>query len=1051
MSKKIIKLALFVCLLMTAVYTADAQDSLMIKGVVLSETGKPLANVTVSIEGSSELPVFTNETGEFTLKSATGDDWITVSPTGGFKTKRVFLNQRTELKIYLTPLNLAAGNDKLSILSQQIDKKNFISSFTEVNTSGIHLSPAVSIEQFMQGKTAGTMVVNRSGMPSSGAVTSIRGVHSINASSSPLYVVDGIPVTPFNTFGSNLQGYDYNPLVAINPFDVSSLTVVKDPLIASTYGSKGSNGLVLIETLDPSVTETTIELDLRSGLSLSPERLIPQLDAGQHKTLMNEMLYSSGMMEEEILYRYPSLFFTPEDDGYIDYQHNTDWQQLIFRNASFNHINLNVKGGDEIARYGLSFGYLNNKGIIKNTGYQGYNLRFVSRLNIFRWLRMNAGVSLHYNTAQLKEAATVKETSPIRTALGKSPLLNPYQYDVDGNLTSLIAEVDDIGVSNPLAVNDNYEAKNNNVGFVAMANVEASLNKNLTLNSKFSLTYGMLKEQIFMPNHGMEHYYEDEAINVAKGTNNDLKSIYSNTFLRFEKNYGPFHHVSSNTGINVQTNRFELDWGLTKNAHQNDQYRNLQDGQNNLREIGGQNRSWNWMSVYENVFYSYKDKYLASASISMDGSSRVGKNADNTLKLASYPFGLFYSAGIAWRISNEPFLKNVSWLEELKLRVTTGKTGNDDIGESTATNYYQAVKFRETVGLYPAVLPNGNLTYETTQQVNAGLDLSLWGNRVTAGLDYFTSNTKNLLIYTPVEAYLGYNLRAENAGQLKNNGIEASLFLRVFDIQSFKWDVMASFTTFSNEITEMKGNKLVTEIEGAELVNAVGSPVNSFYGYIFKGVFATQEDANAANLVNDRDMPFRAGDAIYEDISGPAGVPDGIINDFDKTSIGSPIPDYFGGLVNTFSYKRWTLSAALQFSFGNEIFNYVRYKNESMTGLENQSRVVLNRWQYDGQVTNIPRALWDDAQGNTAFSTRWIEDGSYLRVKNISLSYRIPEKFLVFRNAEFYVSANNLFTFTNYLGYDPEFAYSQIQIYQGIDYGQCPQTRQFIAGIKIGL
>src|SRR4030042_1275448 len=299
-------------------------------------------------------------------------------------------------------------------------------------------------------------------MPGSGALATIRGVNSINATNQPLYIIDGIPLTPHGVFGSNLNGYDYNPLVGINPYVISKTTSIKDPAVTAAFGSKGSNGIIMIETLDPSCTQTTIELDLRSGLSLSPPVYIPQLDADQHKTLMSEILFSSGMFEEDIMEKYPSLFLTKDDVRFIEYQHNTNWQELIFANSHFNNVNLIVKGGDEIARYGLSFRYTDNKGIIKTTGFQGYNLLFVSRLNIFTWLRMNAGVSLNYNSSKLKEASTVEETSPIFASLAKSPLLNPYQYDIEGNRLHTLAEVDDIGVSYPLAIINQYEEKSNN-------------------------------------------------------------------------------------------------------------------------------------------------------------------------------------------------------------------------------------------------------------------------------------------------------------------------------------------------------------------------------------------------------------------------------------------------------------------------------------------------------------------------------------------------------------------------------------------------------------
>jgi TonB-linked SusC/RagA family outer membrane protein len=1045
------KIAAVTAMLIFGISTVFAQDTLLVKGVVVNGLNKPLANVSVGIEGSFELPSVTNEAGEFIVVASSGSDWLNISPSGDYKRKRVFLNNRTEVKIYLTSIGVGSGDDNLVVLSQDILRRDMVASFSSVNSTAIKETPALSIDQYFQGRVSGLNVSNRSGDPGSGAVTFLRGVNSININNTPLYLVDGIPVMSSDVFGSNLDGYEYNTLLSINPLDISKTTLIKDPTITAAYGSKASNGLVIIETLDPSATQTVVELDLRSGYSLAPPNQIPQMNAAQHKTYMSEILFSSGMPEERIILEYPNLFLTSKDDRFIDYQHNTNWQDNIFTNAAFTNINVKVKGGDEIARYGLSFGYMNSNGIVKTTGYDGYNLRFVSLLNIFTWLKMNATVSLSYNNSQLKESARVTQTSPIYSSLAKSPLLNPFQYDNEGREITALTNPDELGISNPQAIIDNYEATNSNFNFVSTLGFAAEFSKKLTLNSNFGITYNVLKEQIFQPNQGMESYYNKEAINVSKATNNTLNSFYNNTYLKYKTNFGKDHVLTSNTGINILTNEFELDWGLTKNAHENDEYRMLQDGQNNAREIGGANRNWNWVSFYENVTYGYRDKYLASASVTIDGSSRVGDNAANTLKIGDIPFGLFYSVGGAWRISNESFLKNSSKLEELKLRLTYGRTGNDAIGEINATNYYNAVKFRETSGLIPGVVPNDELTYETVSQLNGGIDIALWGSRAQASVDVYRSTVDNMLIYTPLQAYFGFDFRPENGGKMQNTGFDVSLFFRLLDKPNFKWDLKTSYTQVKNEVLEIKGNKLVTSIMGAELVNMPGEMANSFYGYIYEGVYTTAAEAQSSGKVNDKYVKYQAGDAKFRDISGPAGSPDGVINNYDKTVIGSSNPENFGGIGNTFTYKRWSLNAFLQFVAGNEVFNFVRYQNESMTGLGNQSTKVLNRWEYDGHQTEIPRALYNDVIGNSDFSTRWIEDGSYMRVKNVSLSYTVPNEFFVFKNAQFYISGTNLFTVSKYLGYDPEFAFSSSHTMQGIDYGLTPQVRQFVIGIKLGL
>jgi len=1046
---KILMIVIWTFPLFAGMNVVHAQDTLLVKGKIVNFLEEPVIGVSIGVEGSADLPVLSDSIGDFTVKITSGYSWLNIEPSSGYKKKRINLNKRTYLKIYLTRDELESGDDKISIFSNNLLKRNIAGSHSILNVKEIDEFSYMTIDQYMQGNIPGLHVVNRNGDPGSGAFTILHGINSLNASNEPLYIIDGIPESSFGVFQSNLDGFAYNPLLALNVQDISQVTFIKDPAITASYGSKASNGLVIINTLDPSATKTVIELDIRTGVSLKPSTEIPQLDASQHKSLVSEILFSSGKQEEVIQLQYPNLYLNPNSDRYIDYQHNTDWQEQIFDNAIFSNINLNVKGGDEIAKYGLSFGYMDSDGYIKSTSYNGYNLRFVSMANIFKWLKMNTGVSMSYNVSNLKESARVSQTSPIYTALAKSPMLNPYKYDEEGRELTELAPVDELGVSNPQAVIDKYHAQNSNFYFNSSLGADAQINSNLLLKTNFGLSYNIFKELIFMPKTGMELYYNEEAINVSKGGNNKLNTFFNNTSLLWNKKYGN-HGLSSNTGINILTNNFEYDWALTKNASANDEYQMLQDGTSNLRELGGMNQSWNWLSIYENFNYSFQDRYLATASISFDGSSRVGNDAANTIKIGDNPFGIFYGGAIGWRLSSEEFMNSIGWLEELKLRLSYGKTGNDDIGESNANNYYQSQKYRQTVGLYKAVIPNSELTYETVNQLNLGLDISLWGDRLTANVDIYSSVTNDMLIYRPLEAYFGYAYRPENNGQMENKGIDVKVFYRLIDQPSFKWDVQGTFSKFGNVITEIEGNKLITEVPGAEIVNQLGETANSFYGYVYNGVYSTTEDARKSNLVNERNIPYQAGDAMFSDLSGPNGVPDGTINDYDKTVIGSSLPEFFGGLKNTFTYKRWSLITVLQYVSGNEIFNYVRSLNESMSGLENQSNKVLNRWQYQGQDTDVPRARWDDPVGNSSFSTRWIEDGSYLKIKNISLSYTVNDEFFAFKNAKFYVSANNMLTISKYLGYDPEFGYSRMQFDQGIDYGQTPQPRQFVLGVKLG-
>ena len=386
------RFALLTLIMVLLALPSSAQDPYIVNGLVISNGNKPVANVSISIEGSGQLPVVTDSTGAFSIETPARDGWIIVSPTGNYKKKRIFLNRRESLKILLTGDDIFSGDDPLTIMDQPVARRNMIPAHAELDINEVYQSNIHSIDQYMQGQTPGMFVVNRSGMPGSGAVTTLRGVNSLHATNQPQYVIDGIPLTSHGVFGSNLAGFAHNPLLDLNPSDISRTLIIKDPSLTTTYGSKASNGLIFIETLDPSVTETSIILDLRFGYSLAPSNIIPQLNADQNKTLLNEVLFSSGMYEEDIREYFQGLYLTPEDERFIDYQHNTNWQEMIFRNSFMSNMNVQVKGGDEIARYGLSFGYTNSGGIVKETGYKAYNLRFVGRLNIFRWLKMNAGV-----------------------------------------------------------------------------------------------------------------------------------------------------------------------------------------------------------------------------------------------------------------------------------------------------------------------------------------------------------------------------------------------------------------------------------------------------------------------------------------------------------------------------------------------------------------------------------------------------------------------------------------------------------------------------------
>jgi len=1040
-------LSLLICCISFQVFAQPQAYSL--KGVVLDENTNPVANVSVSIEGVLTEPVITKENGEFEINVADGNIWLLITPVGDFKSKRIYLNYRNSLTVNLISNERNSLDDEISTLNGIHPSRDVISSYRDIALNTSFEQSNIVINEFLAGRVSGLIVQNHSGMPGDGTYSYMRGIRSLHTNNQPLVIVDGIPMEKQGIFRSIISGHNYDPATSIDPQDITSITVLKDGAGTANFGLKSSNGVILIETLKPTETTTSIDFSLRSGYSLSAKQM-PVLDNVQYRTLAHEVLQTSDIQEEEYDILYPGLFTESSSTDYYRYIHNTNWQDEVFRNSSLYDVGLSIKGGDAISKYGLSVGYQNYEGIIKNTDYNRINLRFVGSFNVFKWMELYVSTSLSNNSASLKEQGISTTTSPIYSSLFKTPVMAPYQFDEAGQELTFLDDVDAFGVSNPTTVITKSEALNKSFKFLGTFSLIGHLTENLMWNSLLGLNFGNMRESLFLPNEGMEPYFDQEAYNEVHQQSAYIKAMFLDNYIRYTEKFNKDHHFSSRIGIRTNTNHSELDNAIGRNTP-SDEYTSLRFTQTILSEIGGDIGNWNWMSLYSNIDYKYKDKYILGVVASADGSSRTGEDAETALTLFNTPFGLFYSVNAAWRLSSESFLRDISFIDELKIRVSYGLRGNDDIGNYNSRRYYSQVKYRESTGLILGTKPNTRLKFESNQGFNLGLDYSMLGEKVNLRFDYFNEVTKDMLIFERQEDFIGYSYTPTNGGEVKNTGFEAAVYGRIISSGAFKLDAAFNISHYTNEVISIKGGSLITKIEGAEILSSTGHALNSFYGYISEGVFTTQDEASQAALVNDIGLPYMAGDIKFSDLSGPDGSPDGVINEFDKTIIGSANPDLFGGLTLMATYKRWSLSTVFQFMAGNEVFNYLRYQTEKMTDLHNQSTSVLNRWQYEDQQTNIPRATWNDPMSNSAFSTRWIEDGSYLRLKNISLAYTLPEKVLVFKNAKFFVTAMNLLTFTKYLGYDPEFSYSSNQLHLGVDYGLVPQSTTFLMGVKFGL
>jgi len=788
-------------LLLFLASVAYGQEGLLVTGRILNSSNEAIRDVAVSFEGSTLAPAITDSTGNFNLEVPSGNVWLSISPIGRFKKKNVFLNGRKNLIIYLSTLESRSIYDEVVYIGQSELNRNIITSITSATPGKMSDDPYESIDQKLQGRVTGLHQVGMSGLPGAGTFMLIRGLNSINTNNQPLVIVDGMPLETPGLLTSVVDGYVNNPMNSIDIRDISNLTVIKDGAPLASYGVKGSNGVILIETLSPAETNTSIDFEFKTGLHFF-DRQIPTLNSPQYKTLAKEVVSTSPWGEEGFKDRFPGLYYVPGEEDYLRYSHNTNWQEEVFQNSLMQDAYIAVKGGDAIARYGLSVGYLNHNGILQNTNYNRFNTRFVGTFNVFNWLRMYVSANLVSANSAYKESALVRETSPLLTALRKTPQMYPYAYDQDGKELTRIDEADELGVSNPRAVMDNYSAQNSNYRFLTSFRVEGDISRKLKWNTLLGLNINDIKEKVFMPNQGMELYLNGEVYNISQSLNNLLFTMYNDNYISYQNIFHNIHAVNLSGGVRWQTNNYQEDWGVAMNSAENDQYTTLQTGEPELRNITGDNGKWNWLSNYLRFSYGFKDRYLLDAAMSADFSTRVGHFADVPLSINDHPFGIFYSVGGAWRLSGESFLAGMHGIEDLKLKVSYGTSGNDDIGNYSSYAYYGLKLYRETSGMIPGGFPNRFISYETIKQLSTGIELSMWENRLMVEIDYYQSNTENLLVHEQLSSYMGYEIFPSNNASLENTGYDVGLYSRLLQSGNFAMDLSLNVSHYESSITQ---------------------------------------------------------------------------------------------------------------------------------------------------------------------------------------------------------------------------------------------------------
>jgi len=1062
--KRYIILALTTLLLALSTQHLEAQPAMrVVKGRVLDATTKtPLTGVLVSSAEVGGYSTLSTDDGTYELK----------------------------IPVYVTSLQLSAPECNMTKIGLGADEQQrdallypetFSADYAEgTNVTGsdqasdFRFSPAVTIEDEIQQRLGAQVhTTTRSGIPGMGSVMFVGGLNSIWSNAQPLVVVDGVIFDQQYDRTMLHDGYYNDILSNISPTDIERVEVLRSG--TALYGAKGANGVILISTRRNHSMATRITASLSGGVTFEPKYL-DVMDATQYRSYASDLLKttSTAIKDFKFLNDDPTYYY------YNQYHNNTDWKEQVYQTALTQNYSINVEGGDEIADYNLSLGYTNQESVLKYNTMNRLNIRFNSDIRLTQQFGIRFDASFANQTRNLRNdgaPANYSEgtpTAPAFLAYAKSPMLSPYTFanrqisdgytDVtdENYLDEALADYSNYNykLANPRAVGEFGDAENKNHFENSMINLSVTpkyrLNKHLTVSEHFSYNLVNTNEKFYIPLNGVPAYYVKS---VGSNVENEVRSmagkqnsVMSDTRLDWNNRYGA-HAVSLMGGARLNWENYTLASQLGYNTG-SDKMPRIDSGLDHAQTTGN-NDKWKNIAWYAQAAYSYRQRYYMQASVTAETSSRFGKDADGALKLFQVPWGIFPGVQAAWVVTNEPWLAGVPGLDYLRLGLGYDMSGNDGIDYNASRSYFASHNFLEDVsGLTFQNIGNTRLKWETTRRLTASLEGNFIGNRLNLRLGYFRSTTDHLLMYQQLNYVTGLEHNWANDGAMRNEGFDVTAVAKLLALKDVQWELGASMGHYKNTVTRLPGGASrldPLQLYGANILTEVGKPANLFYGYRTEGVFASSEDAAKAGLyILDANgythHDFKAGDMIFSDLNG-----DGEINSNDMTVIGDPNPDIYGNIFTSVAWKRFKLDVNLNYSLGNDVYNYLRYQLESGSRFMNQTVAVTRRWQTEGQLTDMPRATFQDPMGNARFSDRWIEDGSYLKLKTVTLSYTLPMHSTLLQGFQFWVQGNNLLTLTRYLGADPENAMTSSVMGQGIDLGRLPLSRSVVAGVKINL
>lgn len=985
------------------------QQAKTVTGTVTDVSGEPIIGANIRIKGTTTGTI-TDIDGNFSIE-AEPQSVIEVSYIG-YLTQETVINNQKSIRFLLKEDTKTL--DEVVVIGYGVQKKaDLTGSVANINTEKLNTQSNANIGQALQGKIAGVDIVSQGGAPGSGTRIMVRGIGTLN-NASPLYIVDGMYM---------------NSIDHINPNDIASIDVLKDASSAAIYGSRAANGVIIVTTKEGSNTEgkPIIDLSVNLGISTASKFL--------------DMLDAKGWAEVTTIAR--QAIGKPALDMATDLANkpDNDWQDIMFRPALMQNYNLSVKGGGKYSTYYTGLGYFNQDGIVKGTNYQRYNIQ---SKNDYKRGIFSAGTNLIISFSHDKPLHQELRGGMIGTILQSVPTLEKYDDTREGGYGGTYGDV--VNIPHPLAIIDDNIMDRYNENVKIFANLYAQIELFKGLKYKLNLTPDFSFERY--KNYLNKYDFELATNSITQLTERQRRrrNILVENLLTFDRTFGE-HKISALAGYTYQDSRFRHIQAYGEGLPQG-----LEEIDAATTNRSNEGNSWRSVltSILGRVFYSYQNKYLFTATIRRDGSSKFGKNNR---------YGYFPSFSLGWNVAEEKFMENVHWLDQLKLRGGYGVLGNQEIDNyqysstiTTGINYPDG-NGGLLQGAFPKNFANPDIKWEETAMTNVGIDFMAFNNRLSLTADYYVKNTKDILLTVPIPISSGgANDPIRNAGKIRNNGFEFNLGWMDQpnpDI-SYGINLIGSFNknkviAMGSESGSIKGGSTNQNITTSE--TKAGYPIGGYWLISTAGYFNSQEEVDAYAKDGKKIQPAaEPGDIKFVDANN-----DGVINDDDRVFQGSPFPDFTFALNGNMRYKNFDLSIGLQGVLGNKIYNATRQTLEDVTKGSNFLASCLDYWTPENKNASHPRLTWDDPNRNTrAESDRYLENGSYLRLRSVQLGYTFPQTWFkgAIQHARVYINAENLFTITSYSGYSPDVNADNAN-YRGFDNFIYPTNRTFMLGLNV--